>query len=456
MIIQKFGGTSMGSASSILGQVCPVVQRTSKDDSPLVVVVSAMTGVTSLLLAAANKAASENVICRETLEAIRDKHVAVISSSVITKDERAAFEAVLDKELGQLENLLSAIGIIQDLPTRSQDAIIAVGEILSAHLLVASLNSLGSPAEYVDTTHIVPSTLRYESDEYWDKIEALFRDKLQQISRGRVPVVPGYFGDTALGIIQSVGRGYSDYSASLIGSALGASEIQIWTDVDGVLSANPKIVPDAFILDRISYDEMAELSQFGAKVLHPFSVRPAVKSGIPMRILNTFNPDCTGTLIEVPRSSSRKPFKSIAYKKGITVVRITTPRMLMSHGFLAQIGDILARHHISIDLIATSEVSISFTMDDGSKYSPALQEDLARLGDVSVSPAQSIISVVGAEIAECDDLMSRTFTALHRAGIKVNLISFGDAKINLSLIVDDAACDGSVQALHDEFFSKRS
>jgi aspartate kinase len=240
----------------------------------------------------------------------------------------------------------------------------------------------------------------------------------------------------------------------LIGSALGASEAQIWTDVDGVLSANPKVVPSAFILKRISYDEMAELSQFGAKVLHPFSVRPAVNSGIPMRILNTFNPTCQGTLIEVQHSSSENPFKSIAYKKAITVVRITTPRMLMSHGFLGQIGEILARHHVSIDLIATSEVSISFTMDDGSKYAPALHEDLSALGDVSVSAGQAIVSIVGTEIAGCDDLLPRVFTSLHRAGIKVNLISFGDLKINLSIIVDDLTCEQAVKTLHDEFFRR--
>jgi aspartate kinase len=452
MIIQKFGGTSMGSAKSILEQVCPVVRSALTDNSHPVVVVSAMSGVTSLLLEAASRAASEQIVDHEMLKAIREKHLAVINSPAIATAARSKFEVALDRELQQLANLLSAIGIIQDLPIRSQDAIIAVGEILSAHLLVAALNSLGLPAEYVDTAHMVPSSLRYDSDEYWDKIEVLFREKLQQVNHGHVPIVPGYFGDTALGIIKSVGRGYSDYSASLIGSALGASEVQIWTDVDGVLSANPKVVSKAFILERISYDEMAELSQFGAKVLHPFSVRPAVNSKIPMRILNTFNPDCKGTLIEVGHSSSENPFKSIAYKKDITVVRLTTPRMLMSHGFLGQLGEILARHHVSIDLIATSEVSISFTMDDGSKYSPALKEDLAILGDVSVSSSQAIVSVVGTEIAACDDLLPRTFAALHRAGIKVNLISFGDLKINLSIIVDDAACEPSVRALHEEFF----
>jgi aspartate kinase len=452
MIIQKFGGTSMGSAASILEQVCPIVRKSLESSPQLVVVVSAMSGVTSLLLEAAQRAAAEQRVDHEILRTIRDKHLSVANTPIITPSERQRFEVALDKELQQLSNLLSAIGIIQDLPVRSQDAIIAVGETLSAHLLVMALNSLGTLSEYVDTAHIIPSTLRYDSDEYWDKVEAIFRDTLQRVSHGHVPVVPGYFGDTALGIITSVGRGYSDYSASLIGSALGASEVQIWTDVDGVLSANPKVVPTAFILERISYDEMAELSQFGAKVLHPFSVRPAVNSNIPMRILNTFNPECQGTLIEVKHCSSDNPFKSIAYKKGITVVRITTPRMLMSHGFLAQIGEILARHLVSIDLIATSEVSISFTMDDGSKYVSALHEDLSALGDVSVSSGQAIVSIVGTEIAGCDDLLPRVFTSLHRAGIKVNLISFGDLKINLSIIVDDSSCEQSVKALHDEFF----
>jgi len=452
MIIQKFGGTSMGSAASILEQVCPIIQRNHSEASELAVVVSAMSGVTTLLLEAARRAASERKIEHDILDTIREKHLAVIRSQKIAASQRAAFETTLDKELKQLSNLLSAIGIIEDLPVRSQDAIIAVGEVLSAHLLVAALNSLGISADYVDTTRLVPSSLRYESDEYWDKIETIFRERMLEAPSGRIQVLPGYFGDTARGIIQSVGRGYSDYSASLLGSALKASEVQIWTDVDGVLSANPKIVPEAFILERISYDEMAELSHFGAKVLHPFSVRPAVASKIPIRILNTFNPECRGTLIEVGDCSSTRPFKSIAYKRDITVVRISTPQMLMSHGFLEQLGEILAQHHVSIDLIATSEVSISFTMDDGTKYSAPLSEDLGRLGEVSVSSAQAIVCLVGTEIEECNDLLQRTFSALHQSQIRVNMISFGDMKINLSLLVNDAECESAVKALHAEFF----
>jgi aspartate kinase len=452
MIIQKFGGTSMGSTASILNQVRPIVQRAvAAGDSPIVVV-SAMSGITSILLGAADAAARQQPAQGDVRAEIRRRHREVIDRPEVAAEEREKFLYILEGDLQQLHNLLAALTIIGDLPIRPQDAIIALGEKLSAHLLTAVLRSAGTPAEYIDTLHIVPSTLPYDSDCYWDDIEVLFRNRLAQVAPGHVAVVPGYFGDTAHGIIKSVGRGYSDYSASLIGSAVRASEVQIWTDVDGVLSANPRVAERAFILDRISYDEMAELAHFGAKVLHPFSVRPAVNSGIPMRILNTFNPSCPGTLIEVSQTVSDLPFKSITYKKDVTVVRITTPRMLLSHGFLGQVGAILARHHISIDLIATSEVSISFTIDEGSHLSPALQAELSKLGELSVTPAQSIISLVGSELGSTADLLERTFRTLHQKGAAVKLISFGDLRINLSLIVESATCDDCVRALHREFF----
>ena len=189
--------------------------------------------------------------------------------------------------------------------------------------------SFGVSAEYVNLEDIIPAALPYESDSYWDEVEVRFRDRVGQVGKGIVPVLTGFFGRTAHGMLADVGRGYSDYCASLAGAALGAREIQIWTDVDGVLSANPKVVPSAFVLNRLSFDETAELAHFGAKVLHPFSVRPAVKAGIPLRVLNTFNRDFSGTIIEECRHTLEQPFKSITYKKGVTVVRITTPLMLM-------------------------------------------------------------------------------------------------------------------------------
>jgi aspartate kinase len=452
MIVQKFGGTSMGDASSIIDRVSSIVIEAATSGECPVVVVSAMSGVTSSLLDVAKTATTQGRVDKESLERIKARHRLVLEHPAFGDGWRAECERFVEDEFKRLESLLSAIVIIGELPVRSQDAIIAVGEKLSAHMLASVLNSRGTRAQYVTTDAIVPSHLRYDSDAYWDEIEALFRECMADIPQSCVPVVPGFFGPTDRGILDSVGRGYSDYTACLLGGALEAREIQIWTDVDGVFSANPRVVDSARILDRISYDEMAELAHFGAKILHPFSVRPAVKAGVPIKIVNTFKREAPGTIVQVEHVPTDTPFKSIAYKRDVTSVRITTPRMLMTHGFLAKVGSALERHRTSIDLIATSEVSISFTIDERLDRSSPLFDDLSVLGEVSTLPRQAIISLVGNEIARSDDLLARTFSSLQRAEISANLISFGDMKINLSLLVEDDMCERAVRALHEEFF----
>jgi aspartate kinase len=450
MIVQKFGGTSMGSAQSIVGNVSAIVRRTVDVGERTVVVVSAMSGVTTQLLSVANTAAAHESFDTSALEEIKRRHFSVTSHPDMLPNMRAHAEAFVTAELEKLSGLLSAIAVIGELSSRTEDAVMGVGERLSAHLLTALLESQDCPAEYIETDRLVPSALRYESDAYWDELEKLFAARLAEVPSNRVAVVPGFFGSVAGGMLKAVGRGYSDYTAALVGSALGASEIQIWTDVDGVLTANPKIVSGASLLPDISYDEMAELAHFGAKVLHPFSVRPAVKSNIPMRILNTFNNEHPGTKVTVAQATIGRAVKSITYKKGITVVRLTTPRMLMTHGFLAKLGKILERHETSIDLIATSEVSISFTIEDAVTAESPVCRALEEIGDVTLAPGQAILSLVGSEIADHAELGSSALSALQANTIAVSMISFGDAKINFSVVVADADCERAVAALHAE------
>jgi aspartate kinase len=225
--------------------------------------------------------------------------------------------------------------------------------------------------------------------------------------------------------------------------------------VDGVLSTNPTLVKEAFILDEISFDEVAELSHFGAKVLHPHSVLPALKAHIPIRILNTFNPtNLKGTRVTEKNVLTKHPFKSIAYKKGITIIRIATPKMLMAYGYMAKICDRFAQHKISIDLIATTELSVSLSVDEKPHEIKPLLCDLQTLGEVTTQGNQSIVSIVGSEMAQECHSHGRIFATLNRAKIKINMASIGNALINLSLVVKDSDCDQTVQLLHDEFFLK--
>jgi aspartate kinase len=451
MLIQKFGGTSMGDPGTIHNNVVPIIRSALTNNERPVVVVSAMTGITNELLGLAQGALSKDSgepSIQPGLERIRQRHIAWIESfgeeTVWFKSARA----FLDSELLRLEQVLSAIAIIGELPVRSHDAVLAIGEKLSAHTLSCALNATGVPAEYIDTENIIPHSLKYRSDDYWDEVAKLFKSRLSSVPVASVPVLPGYFGQIDGGILAAVGRGYSDFSASLVGRALEAREVQIWTDVDGVLSANPRIVSDAQIIPRLSFDEMAELAHFGAKVLHPFSVRPAVQANIPIRILNTFNSTCPGTVVETHSTAVEHPCKSVTYKKGVTIIRITTPRMLLAHGFLAQVGSVFEQHRVSVDLIATSEISISLTVDQALEDDNALVDDLTALGEVDLQRDNAIISVIGDKIAEDYTFSAMILSELGAARIAVKLISLGNSLINFSIVVDNAQCERAVQLLH--------
>lgn len=452
MIIQKFGGTSMGSAGSIIENVARIVQEAASNDQQPVVVVSAMSGVTNLLLQAAQTAVARKEVDLRLIKEIEQRHTAVLAALSVERAEAVETRRYISDELQNLAHLLQAITVIGELSCRTHDAVIALGEKLSANLLSCVLNVRGLAAEFVNLERVVPQELPYSTDAYWDQVEDLLKARLEQVPAGVIPVLTGFFGQTAGGMLESVGRGYSDYCAALAGAAMSVSEIQIWTDVDGVLSTNPKTVPEAFILEGLSFDEMAELSHFGAKVLHPFSVRPAVKAGIPLRILNTFNSKLEGTVVQEAGCPSKLPFKSITCVQGVSVIRVTTPRMLLAHGYMAKITEVFARHRIIIDLIATSEVSVSFTVAEKVTEDSALVHDLQNFGEVSLQSGQSIVSIVGAEMKNGSSILGRVFQLMDRNGIKVNMASFGNAMINLSFVLSDADCSKAVRLLHQEFF----
>jgi aspartate kinase len=268
-----------------------------------------------------------------------------------------------------------------------------------------------------------------------------------------VPVLPGFIGATRSGVTTTLGRGGSDWSASLIGAFLGADEIQIWTDVDGMMTVDPRVVSTAHALPSVTFEEAAELAYFGAKVLHPETIRPAIERGIPVRILNSLRPQAAGTLIRQAADGAPGQPRAIAFKKAISVILIAQPRMLMAYGFVARVFEVFDRHRTPVDLIATSEVSISLTVDDPSRLA-AVQADLAPLGDVKVLSNMAIVSVIGRGFVTHPGLAGRIFHAIR--DVNVVMISFGASDVNVSFVVAEGDAERAVRALHRELFEDAS
>jgi aspartate kinase len=447
MIVAKFGGTSVGDAAAIERAAGIISERLPRQ--PLVVV-SALGGATNALIAIAEQAASGQLILAiRGVEALRERHLTVatelLGSDALATDVIGELMATFD-ELAALAEALSVLG---HATTRSLDAIAAKGELLSSELVVAAFCARGIPAVLVDPAQVMITTDLFgkaepRTDRIAERAGQVIRPLLAQ---GKVPVLGGYVGATEHGIITTLGRGGSDYSASLLGAALGAEAIEIWTDVDGMLTADPRVVPDARLIDRIRFDEASELASFGAKVLHPSTIAPAVRLGIPVSVLNAKRPAGQGTLIAF--DAPRRPVTAIAGKEGVTVVKVRSPRMLLAHGFLARIFEIFDRHRTSVDVVATSEVSVSLTIDDARNLE-SLVVDLSQLGDVSVERNRGIVALVGAGLGADSEAMARALGALKDT--RVHMLSLSASGINLTMLVDADQVTSAMRQLHAAFF----
>jgi aspartate kinase len=445
MIVAKFGGTSVGDAAAIERAAGIIAERVPRQP---VVVVSALGGTTNALIALSEQAASGQLILAiRGVEALRERHLKVATE--LLGDEAHEVIAELSATFDELAALAEALSVLGHATTRSLDAIAAKGELLSSELIVAAFRCRGIPAELVD-----PSSVMITGDEYGkaeprtDRIAERAGQVIRPLlAQGRVPVLGGYVGATEHGVITTLGRGGSDYSASLLGAALGAESIEIWTDVDGMLTADPRVVPDARLIERIRFDEASELASFGAKVLHPSTIAPAVRLGIPVSILNAKQPKGKGTLIAF--DAPRRPVTAIAGKEGVTVVKVRSPRMLLAHGFLARIFEIFDRHRTSVDVVATSEISVSLTIDDA-RHLESLVVDLSQLGDVSVERNRGIVALVGAGLGADSEAMARALGALKDK--RVHMLSLSASGINLTMLVDADQVPSAIRQLHAEFF----
>ncbi|HEX9986752.1 MAG TPA: lysine-sensitive aspartokinase 3 [Thermoanaerobaculia bacterium] len=448
MIIIKFGGTSVGDAMRVSNAIDIVAQR--RERKPIVVV-SALAGVTNQLVAATEAArAKDGEQVEQIIAAVRQRHEDVALQLVQQKfDFYEAFIKQLDKQIEQIRTILRGIALLGEITLRAKDKVVAIGEKLSSVLFTYSMMMRGLPGEHVDSETVVITDARFcEASPLMDKTrEKAGSVLLPLLERNLIPVMGGFIGSTEDGATTTLGRGGSDYSAAIVGAAVGADEIQIWTDVDGMMTCDPRLIPTARVIDRISYVEAAELAWFGAKVLHPKTIAPAVEQGIPVRVLNTHNVASPGTLVSEEDPGHDHGPRAIALKKSITVVHMTSSRMLGASGFLAQLFAIFAQLEVPVDLITTSEVSVSVTIDE---MHPRLVEKLQEVAEVEVLDGHSIIAVVGRNLMKDSTVGARIFEAVK--GIPMSMFALGTSGLNLSIVVQDAEADRAVRSVHAALF----
>ncbi|MBS1795959.1 MAG: lysine-sensitive aspartokinase 3 [Acidobacteria bacterium] len=447
--VMKFGGTSVQDAAAF-ARVAEIVA--GEGENAPVVVTSAMSKVTDALLAAfelAKKGEVENAVL--SLEPHFERHRAV-ARELLGEAHRRLFAVEMEFAEKELADLLMRVSR-RSLPlSMLKDAIVSYGEQLSSRLLTFVCQSKNLNARHADARRLIVTDDEYGSAApVWDETEKLIRLELRHlIEAGEIPVMGGFIAASRSGETTTLGRGGSDYSAALVGAALDAREIQIWTDVTGVLTSDPRICPEARTLKTLSYEEAAELAYFGAKVLHPKTIQPAVDLRIPVRVCNSHRPAERGTMILPSAQTTTRLVKSIAYKKGITILHISSARMLGAYGFMSAIFQIFERHRTVIDVVTTSEVSVSLTLDNTDSLE-AVVRDLQRIASVEIERDQAVVCVVGSGLRDTAGVAGRIFTAIR--DFNISLISHGASSVNMTFVVEETVVKDVIKRLHDEFFS---
>jgi aspartate kinase len=459
MIVMKFGGTSVADQAAIerlMGIVRAARQSSSQPESQdwrgPVVVVSALGGATDKLLRAAADAGEGRVdSALDELRGLRARHLEV-AGVIGASPDRASVDAFINSEFDELDRLVGALGVLKEVTPRWLDAIAAAGEILSSRIVAAALTSHGLAATWVDARKVIvtgddhtaaPPMMKDTAVALSATVDPILADR-------RIPVIGGFVGANREGVTTTLGRGGSDYSAAIVGACLGSSEIQIWTDVDGMLTADPRLVKHVQVVPHISFGEASELAYFGAKVLHPATILPAVGQNIPVRILNSRRPqDARGTLITRDRPASDRPLTAVASKKGVTVVDITSTRMLMAHGFLARIFQAFEQHRTAVDVVTTSEVSVSVTVDDARRL-PEIAAALREVADVTREDKMAILCAVGDGLQRDPAFVGRLLESL--GGIPIRMLSQAAARRNITLVIREADLESALERVHERFF----
>ena len=438
MIVMKFGGSSVADAAS-MRQVASLV-RAALPEAPLVVL-SAMGKTTNALFDAAKTAEAGD------LPAAMERQRGIMAAHRRAAEELFAgavpesLDRALTDHFGELELLLRGVALLRELSPRSMDAIASLGERLATRIFSERLGAAWVDARTVLRTdgtfgEAVPDPVAIRG--------LAVRHLTPLLGAGRAVVTQGYIGATEDGLTTTLGRGGSDYSAALFGAALGASEVQIWTDVEGVLTCDPRVVPDALPIPELSFAEAAELAAFGAKVLHPATIQPAVEAGIPVTVRHTWKPEGRFTTISAQVRTGR-PITALASRGPVTVLTVSSSRMLAQSGFLARLFEVFGRRGVSVDLVATAEVSVSLTVEAEVPLKPLIQ-DLSAFATVAVNEGRAIIAAVGERLKSTPGLGGRLFSALGE--INVEMISMGANEINLSLVVRQEQADEALRRLH--------
>lgn len=441
MIVMKFGGSSVESAEAI--QRVAGIVRTRLGQHP-VVVVSAMGKTTNKLLAIADTSVAGHLDRALTLLGeLRAFHLAEAA--------RLDLDTAICEHFAELEALVRGLTVMGEITPRATDAVSALGERLSSLVVSAQFRRCGMETAHVDARQVVVTDHRHtQAAPLFAHTNARLAKTIPPLAQDRVVVMGGFIGSTEDGITSTLGRGGSDYTASIVGAGIGAEEIQIWTDVDGMLTADPRVIPGGHRVKICSFAEAAELAYFGAKVLHPATVLPAIEKNIPVRILNSRRPESPGTLIVKTPPASSTPIRSIACKQNITLVNIVSTRMLMAYGFLRRIFEVFDRFETPVDMLATSEVSVSLTIDNPRSLD-AIRAELESFAEVSIEENQAIVCLVGENIGTSRSVAARAFGALN--GTRIRMVSQGASQLNLSMVLDALDLTRAVEALHREFFT---
>lgn len=459
MIVMKFGGTSVAEPSAIerLMSIVRAARQAATQPEAVdwrgpVVVVSALGGATDRFLAAANDASRGDAAAAiGNLKELRARHLKV-ADMIGATEERPAVDAFIHEQFDELERLAGALAVLREVTPRWLDTIAAAGEIMSSRIVAAALTAHGLAASWVDARQVMvtgdqhtaaPPLMKDTATALSTVVDPILADR-------RIAVLGGFVGANRAGVTTTLGRGGSDYSAAIVGACLGASEIQIWTDVDGMLTADPRIVSDVQVVPHLSFGEASELAYFGAKVLHPATILPAVGQNIPVRILNSRRPhDSSGTLITRERPATSRPVTAVASKKAVTVVDITSTRMLMAHGFLARIFQAFEEHRTAVDVVTTSEVSVSVTVDEPLRL-PEIAASLREVADVTREDHMAIVCAVGDGLQRDPAFVSDLLQCLR--GIPIRMVSQAAARRNITLVLREADLDAALLRVHERFF----
>jgi aspartate kinase len=442
MIVMKFGGSSVADAGRIR-HVADIV-KTQLERKPALVL-SAMGDTTDHLLEAGEAAYLQGKV---SVSRIEQHHLDVMRGLNLPGHIQKEIMPLLE----ELRSLLTGVALIKELTGRTRDYLVSFGERLSVRIAAAWFNTQGITARAFDAWELgFVSDSNYTAAELdkesWNRIP----EKIVPVINGGVlPVVTGFIAKDAGGSITTLGRGGSDLSATMIAAACGAEEAQVWKDVDGILTADPRIVQKAKPVEAVTYEEAAELAYFGAQVLHPRAMQPCIKTGTPVLVKNSYNPAASGTRIIASLEKKNTPVRAITSRRNVTLVDIVSTRMLGQYGFLAEVFSTFARHRISVDMVATSEVSVSLTLDAVHDLA-ALKKELTKIASVEIKTGKAIVTIIG-NVRRSSEILARAFRTCQLIGVPVQMISQGASKVNISFIVNDTEAAETIKAIHLDFF----